>query len=94
MNVYHTTVSATATNSAVTLPFKATNLLIDNIGTDDVFVNVSGTGIAVASGATNIRVRATTNITLIAGRGEDITLVGLICASTKTATVYLTASVN
>lgn len=93
MNVNHQEIAATATNTIVTLLFSATNLLIRNTSTtDDCWINVSGSGIAAASGARNIRVRAGESLTLVAGRGEYINLIGVIFAATKSGTIYLTAS--
>lgn len=93
MDVHHEEVAATATNTVVTLPFYATNVLIRNTSTtDDCWVNVSGAGIAAASGPRNIRIRAAESLTLVAGRGEAILNIGVIYAATKSGTVYLTAS--
>lgn len=93
MDINHQEIAATATNTVVAIPFQATNLLIRNLSTtDDCWINVSGTGVAVASGPLNIRVRFGESLTLVAGRGETITAIGVIYAATKNGTVLLTAS--
>lgn len=92
MQVRHAAVSATDVNTTVTFTTPLKSLLIDNTGADDVFINVSGSGIAAATGEQNMRVRANTNVTITTAPDERILLVGVICATGDTATVYLTGT--
>lgn len=92
MAIRYVAVSATSTNTATTLSLPVKTLLVDNIGPNDVYINLSGSGVAVASGDTNAKVRAGTAVVFEAGAGELITKVGSICAATETASVGLTGT--
>lgn len=92
MQLRYAAVTATDVNTTVTFTTPLKALLVDNIGTNDAFINVSAAGVAAATGEQNFRVRANAQVTITTAPDERILLVGVICATGQTATVYLTGT--
>lgn len=83
-------VTVTEVNQAITITIPAKRLTVNNLlGTTTVFVNVSGTGVAAITGEKNVMVLAGSALDLMAGSGENITLVGIISDMPGPSTVYL-----
>lgn len=92
MQLRYVAVSATDVNTTTTFDTPLKALLVDNIGGSDAFINVSAAGVAAATGTQNVRVRANAQVTITTAPDERILLVGVICATGQTATVYLTGT--
>jgi hypothetical protein len=89
VTIFYQSVSATQTNTTVTIPFPAATLDIVNDGPDPVFVDFGGDGVAAT---TDVRLNAGDIYTLTPQGGTGrATVLGIICDTSLVATVRIFA---
>lgn len=81
-------VSASTTNTTLNMSLPAREIAFLNVGSADVYVNLSGTGVAATTGDRNLLLIANQPIIFKAEGGERSQILGFITAS-GTATVHV-----
>ena len=89
---YWASLTATDTNQTVDLGFPSRRITVWNRGANEVFVNITGSGIAAVTGTANTRVDpGLLHSYTLPESGQQVRLVGLICSSGESTTVEISA---
>ena len=85
-------VSASQTNTTVTLSFQAKSAVFFNNGSNEVYVNIGGGGVAATSGVTNMMIPAGEKIAVDASNSAGrLDVIGVICDTGETTTLRIYA---
>lgn len=93
MKLSYALVSATDTNTVVTLARPCQSVLVTHYGDDPIFVNFQNAGVAALTGTGNVRMVSGESIKFQSDT-KDILLIGVICDTGDTASVRIIGAVN